>query len=166
MKAEIQFFAMPDDINEVLTLIDAKTDAIVKKGESTHLIIGDCKLDYTSGSLQENRLIVGSLAINTGPTDDSCADQERAKKVYRFIRSWFKKNYSNKLYTYMLEGNKNETAARNHWVSPAATAWRQDDENRQLKLYDTSPLVFELMVVSKAMGELIPVESNKVRGHG
>lgn len=166
MKAEIQFFAMPNDINEVLALIDDKTNTVEKKGESTHLIIGDCKLVYTSGSLQKNRLIVGSLSINTGSADDSCGDQERAKKVYRFIRNWFKKNYSNKLYTYMLEGNKNETAARNHWISPAATAWKQKDKNRQLKLYDTSPLVFDLMVVSNAMGELIPVESNKVRGHG
>ena len=120
----------------------------------------------TPGSLEDSMLIVGSLVINTGPVDDSCADQERAKKVYRRIRNWFKKNYSNKLYTYMLEGDKNEAAARNHWISPSASAWVQENNDRQLKLYNTSPLVFDIMVVRNTMGKLVPVESNKVRGHG
>jgi len=166
MKAELQFFALPNDRDDVLTLIKDKVDAIETQEANSHLIIGDCELVYTPGSLEGSMLIVGSLTINTGPVDDSCADQERAKKVYRHIRSWFKKNYSNKLYTYMLEGDKNETAARNHWISPAATAWVQEDNDRQLKLYDTSPLVFDLMVVKNTIGKLIPVESNKVRGHG
>ena len=166
MKAELQFFALPNDSDEVLATVKDTVDAIETQKGNTRIIVGDCELVYTPGALEGRLLIVGSLAINTGPVDDSCADQERAKKVYRHIRNWFKKNYSNKLYTYMLEGDKNETAARNHWISPSASAWVQEDKERQLKLYDTSPLVFDIMVVKNTMGKLVPVESNKVRGHG
>ncbi len=126
----------------------------------------DCEIIYTAGLVQKDVLLAGSFAINTGPVDDTCADQERAKTVYRDVRRWFKKNYSNKLNTYMLEGARKDTAARNHWISASAKAWVSEDACRLLKLYDTSPVAFEIMVISKQMGEITPVSSNKVRGHG
>ena len=169
MKAEIQFFALPEDAESLLAFASKKVDNIVTdtdmKGNS-HLIIGDCEIIYTPGTIQDDILIVGSVSINTGSVDDTCEEQERAKAVYRHLRKWIKKNYSNKLNTYMLEGPRNDAAARNHWISPAAKKWVKQNASRQLKLYSTSPIVFEVMVISKQMGEIKPVESNKVRGHG
>ena len=163
MKAELQFFAMPEDAEELLAFAKQKVDAIE---DNMRLIVGDCQLVYTAGIIQDDILLAGSLVINTGPVDDSCADQERAKAVYRDLRKWFKKNYSNKLNTYMLEGERSDSAARNHWISSTAKTWKQADGKRLLKLYDTSPVAFDIMVVSKKMGKIIPVESNKVKGHG
>jgi hypothetical protein len=166
MKAELQFFAMPDEKSEVLAFVEDKVDTIQEMDNQRHLIIGDCKLVFTGSSIQEDMLIVGSIAINTGTVDDSCADQEKAKAVYRKIRNWFKKGYSNKLCTYSLEGDRDDGVARNHWISPAAIEWKKEDKSRLLKLYDTSPIAFDIMVVSKKIGKLVPVESKNVRGHG
>ena len=166
MKAEIQFFAMPDDVETLLEQVKDKVDRIETNNSESCLLIGDCNVIVTAGTLQADRLIVGSVAINTGLADDACADQERAKAIYRQLRKWLKKNYSNKLKTRMLEGKDKVSAARNHWLSPAAKEWSLADSKHQMKLYDTSPIVFEVMVVSKQMGEIKPVSSNKVRGHG
>ncbi len=167
MKAEIQFFALPTDAEQLLTFVKNKVDSLDSQSEDvTRLIIGDCEITYTSGKIKDYMLLAGSFAINTGTVDDACADQERAKTVYRDVRRWFKKNYSNKLNTYMLEGARRDKAARNHWISTAAKAWVIEDASRILKLYDTSPIAFEIMIVSKQMGAITPVESNKVRGHG
>lgn len=172
MKAELQFFAMPDDTKETLAFTKGKVDTIEKvEGQDNdlsifRLVVGDCELIYTPNVIQGDMLLVGSIAINTGTAEDSCADQERAKAAYRKIRNWFKKDYSNKLCTFNLEGDRDDGVARNHWISPAAIQWKQENETRLLKLYDTSPMAFEIMVVSKKIGKLIPVESKKVRGHG
>ncbi len=163
MKAELQFFALPDDIDEMLAVVRDEVDAIEDGGR---LRIGECDIQLTAGAIQGDHLLVGSVAINTGPVDEPCKDQEKAKAVYRSIRKWIKKHYSNRLFSYQLEGNRKETAARNHWISPAAVAWKKEAPARLLKLYATSPLAFDIMVVSKQMGEIKPVSSNKVRGHG
>ena len=163
MKAELQFFAMPDDAEEFLAFARDKVDSI----ENNHrLVIGDCKIIYTAGVIDDTMLLVGSIAINTGTVDNSCADQERAKAVYRSLRQWFKKTYSNKLSTYSLDDSEKVALARNHWISPAAIAWKKADSQRLLKLYDTSPIVFALLKISKLIGKPVPVASNKVRGHG
>ncbi|MEE9351384.1 MAG: hypothetical protein V3U78_03930 [Thiotrichaceae bacterium] len=167
MKAELQFFALPNDAEATLIFAKTKVDNIETNAENiSHLIVGDCELIYTAGEVQDDLLIVGSLAINTGPVGDTCADQERAKAVYRDLRKWFKKNYSNKLNTYHLEGDRKDAAARNHWISPAAKVWKGEVSDRMMKLYDTSPVAFDVMIVSRQIGDLVPVESNKVRGHG
>jgi len=169
MKAEIQFFALPDDVQVLLSLVKDKVDSIHAVENVQHqscLVVGDCQIIITAGTIQENMLIVGSVAINTGPKEDACADQERTKSIYRDLRKWLKKNYSNKLKTFSLEADNKVSAARNHWLSPEARIWSLADDSREMKLYDTSPVVFAVMVVSKQMGEIKPVSSNKVRGHG
>jgi hypothetical protein len=163
MKAEIQFFSMPDDAGEILALVKNKIDTIE---EGSRLLIGDCEVNYTSGTIKNNLLLMGSLAINTGPVDNACADQERAKAVYRKIRKWLKKNYSNRLNTYQLEGERKDAAERNHWLSPAAAEWVKAADGRLLKITENSMTAFEIMNVSNLMGEIKPVSSNKVRGHG
>jgi len=163
MKAELQFFAMPDDAEEFLTFAKDKVDSI----ENNHrFVVGDCEILYTASVIDNVMLLIGSVAINTGTVDNSCVDQERAKSIYRSLRKWFKKNYSNKLSTYSLDDSEKVALARNHWVSPAAIAWKKADSQRQLKLYATSPIVFELLKISKLIGKPVPVSSNKVRGHG
>lgn len=166
MKAELQFFAMPDDAEILLAVANDYVDSIELKDSSHRLVIGDCEIIYTNTILQQKTLLVGSVAINTGTVDHACADQERAKKIYRNLRQWLKKNYSNKLSTYSLDGSEKIALARNHWISPAATKWKKQDSERLLKLYDTSPIVFELLKISKKMAKPVPVSSNKVRGHG
>ena len=163
MKAELQFFAMPDDAEEFLAFARDKVDSI----ENDHcLVIGDCEIIYTAGVIDGMMLLVGSIAINTGTVDNSCAAQERAKAVYRSLRKWLKKNYSNKLSTYSLDDSEKVALARNHWISPAAIAWKKAKSQRLLKLYNTSPIVFALLKISKLIGKPVPVASNKVRGHG
>lgn len=170
MKAELQFFAMPDDADVLLAFAKNKVDSIEvlnnENAQQHRLVIGDCDILYTASTLQDHMLLVGSVAINTGPVNHSCKDQERAKTVYRRLRKWLKKNYSNKLSTDSLDGSEKVALARNHWISPAAVAWKREDQQRQLKLYDTSPIIFELLKISKTIGTPVPVASNKVRGHG
>jgi hypothetical protein len=163
MKAEFQFFALPDDVNEVLALVSHKVDSIEA---NQRLQIGDCEVIYIAGAIKNNALIMGSLVINTGSVDNACASQERAKSVYRILRKWFKKNYSNRLNTYQLTGDRKEKAARNHWISPTAAKWKAQDSRRLLKVTENSQVAFDIMVVSNLMGEIVPVSSNKVRGHG
>lgn len=163
MKAELQFFAMPDDVEEILALVQSKIDAVEYKHR---FIIGDCEVAYKAGILQDNILLMGSVTINTGEVSNSCAAQERAKSVYRLVRKWMKKHYSNRLNTYQLTGDRKDKAARNHWISPAATLWKNADEKHELKIIENSSTAFDIMKVSNLMGEIKPVSSNKVRGHG
>ena len=163
MKAELQFFAMPDDVEEVLALVKHKVDVI----ENNHrLVIGDCEVHYNPSVINDNILLMGTVAINTGTVADSCAAQERAKSVYRTLRKWLKKNYSNQLNTYQLVGDRKDKAARNHWISPAAIAWKAENEAHLLKVLENSQTAFNIMQISNLMGEILPVSSNKVRGHG
>lgn len=163
MKAELQFFAMPEDVEEILALIEAKIDAIKYKHR---FVVGDCEVTYKAGVLIDDILLMGSIAIDTGTVDNSCAAQERAKSVYRIVRKWIKKHYSNRLNTYQLTGERKDKAARNHWISPAAVAWKKADEQHILKITAESSTAFDIMQVSRLMGEIVPVSSNKVRGHG
>lgn len=163
MKAELQFFAMPDDAEEFLAFAREKADSI----ENNHrLVIGDCEIFYTAGVIDNTMLLVGSVAINTGTVDNSCADQERAKAIYRSLRQWVKKNYSNKLSTYSLDKSEKVALARNHWISSAATTWKKADSQRELKLYASSPIAFALLKISKLIEKPVPVASKKIRGHG
>ena len=163
MKAELQFFAMPDDVEEILTLVQAKIDTVEYKHR---FIIGDCEVAYKAGIIKDHILLMGSVIIDTGSVGNSCAAQERAKSVYRTVRKWMKKHYSNQLNTYQLTGDRKDKAARNHWISPAAAAWKTSNENHLLKIIEHSPTAFEIMQISNLMGDIMPVSSNKVRGHG
>jgi hypothetical protein len=163
MKAELQFFAMPDDIDEILALVNDKIDFIE---DNHHWLIADCEVTYKAGVIKGNVLLMGSIAINTGSVDNSCVAQERAKAVYRTVRKWMKKHYSNQLNTYQLVGERKDKAARNHWISPAAAQWKTENPANVLKIIEKGAMAFEIMQVSRLMGEVVPVSSNKVRGHG
>jgi len=163
MKAELQFFAMPNDVEEILALVQSKLDAVEYKHR---FIMGDCEVAYKAGILKENILLMGSVVIDTGTVANSCAAQERAKSVYRMVRKWIKTHYSNRLNTYQLTGDRKDKAARNHWISPAAAVWKNLDEQHELKIIENSSTAFDIMKVSNLIGEIVPVSSNKVRGHG
>lgn len=169
MKAELQFFALPEDVEALLENVRDKVDSVDELDSQQgvmKLVIGECEIHLKASKVQEDMLLVGSVSINTGPVDDPCKDQERAKSVYRSLRKWVKKHYSNRLYSYYLEGDKREAAARNHWASPAALDWKSRVSERVFKLYDTSPIAFEIMVMEKGIGDVKPVAKKGMRGHG
>ena len=145
MDAEILFFMTDKDESDFLTFAEKHCDSIEIQQGTSVLYVGNCKLLFTYSILENETLYCGKLEIRLGRSEFDCADQEKAKSVFRKLRSYIKKNYWSRL-AYENENKKGKlTPSRNHWLGPDAKRWKEvDTEGHTLKLSKTSWMEFEI----------------------
>lgn len=153
MKAELQLLMLPSDVQVFLDFAKNHVDSI---GSGQYLMIGDCELTFQASEQSENSLFVGSLRINSGGLDDGCKDSNRANNVYREVRKWVKKNYDNRLSTWE-EGKKDKMGrTRNQWLAPDAKAWKQNNNDAEIRHSATSTVYYDIAPEFSNMGGIEP----------
>ena len=145
MDAEILFFMTEQDESEFLFFAEKHCSSIDVQKVASELNVGDCKLLLTSSILENETMYCGKLEIRLGRSEFDCADQEKAKSVFRKLRNYLKKNYWSRL-AYENKNKKGKlTPSRNHWLGPDAKKWKEaGSTNHILKLSKTSWMEFDI----------------------
>jgi hypothetical protein len=145
MDAEIILFMTKKDQADFLTFAKKYIDSTDISETACRLVVGECELLLTPSKMKHNVMVTGKFEIRLGPSESACKDQERAKKTFRKLRNYIKKQYWSRL-AYINKKKKNQlTPSRNHWLGPDAKTWKDADaKNHVLKLSQTSWMEFEI----------------------
>lgn len=152
MKAELQFLMSATDTDAFLTFAKDHVDSM----EDSRFVIGDCEIIFTPSKLIDNALIVGSIMINSGGIDDGLQDQTRANNTYRTLRNWIKKHYYSRLSTWTVGNEAKMGRTRNHWLGPDAKQWKETTGNTEMRLSETSQVMFDIAPEFASMGGVEP----------
>jgi hypothetical protein len=153
MKAELQFFMLPSDVETFIGIAKEHVDTIET---DTDFNVGDCLLAFQPSKQHESTLIVGTLSVNSGGLDEGCKDHLRANKAYRALRNWIKQHYDNRLSTWE-EGKEDKIGrTRNQWLAPDAKCWKQDNDDAVLRFSHSSPILFGIAPEFVTMGGIEP----------
>ncbi len=151
MQSEIQFFMTQTDQEEFFayaeTLVDRLgNDQDDKPAGTTIFSIGKCKLLFTPSPFENNTLFAGKISINTlDEKGKACDEEQRAKKTYRDIKKWIKKNYWSRLAYLDKTKNNKLTPSRAYFLGSDAKKWKDSNPGKhKLKLSATSWVVFEI----------------------
>lgn len=133
------------DQTDFLTFAKKYIDSTDRSESICRLAIGDCELLLTPSEMKNNVMVTGKFEIRLGPSESACKDQERAKKIFRKLRKYIKKQYWSRL-AYINKKKKDQlTPSRNHWLGPDAKTWKDADAKKHiLKLSHTSWMEFEI----------------------
>ena len=154
MKAELQFFMLPSDVETFIRFAEDYVDTINKTDQC--FTVGNCELGFKPSQLIENTLMVGTLSVDSGGLDDGCSDHLRANKSYRALRKWIKENYDNRLSTWMENEQHKMGRTRNQWLAPDAKAWKQSNATAVMRFSQTSPVLFDIAPEFVTMGGIKP----------
>ncbi len=155
MKAELQFFMLPSDIEAFVHFAKDHVDSIQS---NQYFMVGDCELRFQPSKLIENTLTVGTLSIDSGGLDNGCKDHLRANNSYRALRKWIKTHYDNRLSTWS-EGEMHKMKrTRNQWLAPNAKIWKQENKEAVMRFSKTSPIFFDIAPEFSTMGGIEPRE--------
>ena len=153
MKAELQFFMLPSDIETFVEFATAHIDTIEPNKGFT---VGDCLLEFQPSKLVENTLTVGTLSVNSGGLDEGCRDHLQANKAYRTLRKWIKENYDNRLSTWVEQEAHKIGRTRNQWLAPDAKRWKQQHKTSILRFSNKSLVLFDIAPEFSTMGGIKP----------
>jgi hypothetical protein len=153
MKAELQFFMLPSDVE---TFIHFVTDHVDNVELNVGFMLGDCMLEFKPSQWRENTLMVGTLLIDSGGLDDGCADHLRANKAYRILRNWIKENYDNRLSTWIGDEVHKMGRSRNQWLAPDAKKWKQQHKDAVMRFSKTSDVMFDIAPEFSGIGGIKP----------
>ncbi len=154
MKAELQFFMLPSDVETFIRFAEDYVDTINKTDQC--FTVGNCELGFKPSQLIENTLMVGTLSVDSGGLDDGCSDHLRANKSYRTLRKWIKENYDNRLSTWTEDKQHEMGRTRNQWLAPDAKVWKQSNETAVMRFSHTSPVLFDIAPEFVTMGGIEP----------
>lgn len=153
MKAELQFFMLPSDVETFINIAKAHVDSI---DANRNFKVGDCLLAFQPSKQTENTLIVGTLSLDSGGLDHGCKDHLRANKAYRALRNWIKQHYDNRLSTWE-DGKKDKIGrSRNQWLAPDAKYWKQNNDNAVMRFSYENPIFFGIAPEFVTMGGIVP----------
>lgn len=152
MKAELQLFLLPSDIE---TFVDFAKDH-VDEVESDRFWVGDCEILFQVPEAIDNTLFVSKLSINSGGLDDGCKDSNRANAAFRALRKWVKKNYDNRLCTWEEGAKEKMGRTRDQWLASDAKAWMKSAEETQMRYSERSDVFFDIAPEFATMGGIDP----------
>lgn len=150
MESELQFFMTAKDQDEFLEIAKPLVDSINPEEDFYIFEIGGCTMKFTPSKIESNSsgdtMYTGKLRIDTFlGSGIACKEEERAKRAFKKLRSWMKKNYWSRL-AYLNKKKKNKlTPSRAYWVGPNAKDWKEaNSEQHIFKLSATSWMIFEI----------------------
>jgi len=147
MESELQFFMTEKDQAEFFAYAETLIDCIVEAENNVSLLkIGGCEMKFIPAYFDDNILYTGKLKIQTIDADGKACDQEQqAKRAYRQLKKWIKKNYWSRL-AFLDKNKKNKlTPSRAYFLGTDAKKWKDANPGKhKLKLSATSWMVFEI----------------------
>lgn len=147
MRSEFQFFMGVKDQTDFIKFADSYINEIDKSQKAYwKLIIDDCFIQFIPSRIQDGDLISGRIAIATHGLDNEPPFENRAEaeKIYKILRNWLKKTYSNKLTCKNIHMPESSQLSRHMWIGPDAKKWKQDNEGC-LKQIPGGFVIFELI---------------------
>ncbi len=147
MESELQFFMTEKDQAVFFEYAESLLDQISPSNDSSYVFhIGDCVMSFKPSPFENNTLFTGKLKMNTIDSEgQACAKEQQAKKVYRQLKKWIKKNYWSRL-AFLDKNKKNKlTPSRAYFLGTDAKKWKDANPGKhKLKLSATSWMVFEI----------------------
>lgn len=132
---EVEFVTMSQDI----------TDSVDKSSDIQWFFhVGDCRIQLLRCSSDESQLLAGRISIATTGFGASYKSSQEAEKVYKRMRNWLKKSYSNRMTcrNVGIEGSKTEL--KTFWASPRVIEKVNSNPELVLRQIHSAPVVFEL----------------------
>lgn len=161
MKAEIQLFMTATDSEEFMSLVDELVNSVKEVDGSFLFMIGDCEIVYTPSVLSGFTLSAGSIAINSGGIDKGCKQRLKADGIFKKLRKWIKKNYTNRLCTWTGGDTDKVSRVRDFWIGPDARQRKESDNELLLRLSLASSTFFDMAPDMSIMGDITPKEKKK-----
>lgn len=144
MRSEFQFFMTAEDEAEFVSFAEELADRVDRESDTQwFFVIGDCSVQFLRSRIRRRELISGRIALATsgfGLAFDSAADGER---LYKRLRAWLKKSYSNDLTCRNTRIENSKTEIKNFWVSGRVVAFLRQEPDLSLKQIPESFVVFE-----------------------
>ena len=163
MRSEFQFFMTADDEDEFVSFAEKMSDSVDRDSDiQWFFLVGDCRIQLLRSRIQGGDLISGRISIATtgfGLSYDSGADGER---VYKRLRSWLKKTYSNNMTCRNVNIENSIMEIRNFWMSPRVFQLLRDDPTVILKQSVGGFVVFEIR--DQQAEQAVPPKSDRAGG--
>ncbi|CAM3160138.1 hypothetical protein RAHE111665_17355 [Rariglobus hedericola] len=121
MRSEFQFLQSEDDEREFITTFSGQVNALETDSETQWFFrVGDCPIQFLRSRRWPNQIAVGRIAIATHGFGLSFASSDRAEAIFKQMRTWLKKRYTNKLTAENTKIPGSTTSYRNMWLGPDA----------------------------------------------
>lgn len=146
MRSEFQFFMTEEDQLDFLEFAEVYIDKIDKSPKAYwKLLVNDCYIQFEPSKFHNNDLISGRIAIATHGLDKepTCSYGTEAEKIYKKLRNWLKKTYTNKLLCRNINIEGSSQVSKHLWIGPRAKKWKQKNLGL-LKQFPSGFAVFEL----------------------
>ncbi len=145
MKSQFQFFMLENEEVEFVNFSLGLCDAIDQSSKSQWFFkVGDCQIQFLRPQKFENELISGRIAIQTTGYGFSFKAAESAENVYKKMRAWLKKRYSNKMTCKNINIEDSQMKLKYFWYSPGVERLVKENPMYSLKQIKGAPVVFEI----------------------
>jgi hypothetical protein len=145
MRSEFQFFMTPDDESELVEVAQKMIDSIDRDSDIQWLFrVGDSPIQLLRSYIRNGELISGRISIATSGFGIDYKSGSDGESVYKRLRSWLKKTYSNGMTCRNVRIDNSRMDIRCFWVSPRVIRLIQADSSLTLKQVPKAPVVFEL----------------------
>lgn len=144
MRSEFQFLMSKEDEKLFLTFAESVCDGIEKESDyQWFFIVGDCRIQFLPSKKSEEEISIGRISLVTTGYGLNFVSSEAAENVYKRMRNWLKKTYTNNLIGRNITIEGSSTAYKYFWVGPGALELHKT-KNILLKSLPSGPVVFEL----------------------
>jgi hypothetical protein len=144
MRSEFQFFMTAEDEAEFVLFAEPLAERLERASDTQWFLrIGDCAVQFLRSRLHRGELISGRIALATSGFGLCCKAADECERLYKRLRSWLKKSYSNRMTCRNIRIKNSRMAIRTLWVSPRVLELLRHDPSITLKQIPEAFVVFE-----------------------
>ena len=145
MRSELHFFMVGEDEREFLGFAATLVDKVESSSEAQwFLIVEDCPIQFLRSKWLNGTLISGRIAIATHGFGVAYQGAEKAERVYKRLRSWIRKTYSNEVTCRNIYSPDSCARIKNFWLGPELLTQLRNNRKIVLKQIPDGFVVFEV----------------------
>jgi hypothetical protein len=123
MRSEFQLLQSEVDERDFVYAFTGSADALEKASESEWIFrVGDCPIQFWRSKRSERKIAVGRISIATHGFGVAYESAEKAEALFKKMRGWLKKRYTNRLIARNLTLSGVTASYRMMWLGPDARA--------------------------------------------
>jgi len=143
MRSEFQFFMSENDETEFVSSFASLADALKRESDTQWwFCIGDCRVQFLRSKLSDDQITLGRIAVATHGTGEACSRGPLVEGLFKKMRTWLKKRYTNRLMAENIEIPGSATSYRLFWLGPDAAAMFRNGRVTLRSLF-SGPVVFK-----------------------
>ncbi len=110
-----------DDEREFTAAFAGEADALKKESDIQWWFhVGDCRIQFLPSRRTRDQIALGRIALATHGSGESFSAAPQAEALFKRMRAWLKKRYSNRLIVENASIPGSATAYRTFWLGPDA----------------------------------------------